>query len=208
MSEIPDQNDPPAVLSYATAKIGVIQPADSRFVCEYHEDGITLTEPGQAWEAVSQIVLGVILVLLGVVPISVGIYRNWSEAHGREHAIVVDTHAVIFSCIAAAIGIVLLVAGQSELGRPFVIEVRNGRLSRSRRSTLSWRRSWPTASIVGIKVSLGTPSLPSGRLYSNLLVSRRWRFSMPILESRPKDECLWMARVLRDAMKLPPAPED
>jgi hypothetical protein len=138
MSEIPKQDDRPVMLSYATAKMGAVQPPDSRFICEYHKDGVTLTEPTQSWEAISQIVLGVILVLLGIVPISVGIYRNWSEARGREHAIVIDATAVIFSCIAAAIGIILLVAGRSELGRPFVIEVRNGQLSRSRRSTLSW----------------------------------------------------------------------
>jgi hypothetical protein len=61
--------------------------------------------------------------------------------------------------------------------------------------------------MVGIKVSIDSHSVPNMRMYSEVLAMRRWGLPIPLL-SRPKDECLWVAKVLRDAMNLPTVPGD
>jgi hypothetical protein len=199
MSEIRNENDPPPVLSYANANVGGAQPVNSRFVCEYHEDGVTLTEPPPMSNGTVQIVLGITATILGFTFLVTGIDRYLTDSR--------DISPIVIAFITASVGIAFMLKGRSERRRPFVIEIRNGRFTLSHRSLFRWRRSWRTVSMVGIKVSIDSHSVPNMRMYSEVLAMRRWGLPIPLL-SRPKDECLWVAKVLRDAMNLPTVPGD
>jgi hypothetical protein len=173
----------PAKLWYATA--GNIQPPNSRIVCEILPDGVRLTEPAYFLQGWRQWFFGFFPMIIGIVLV-VGDRME----HGRPTLI-----GILFLLFA----VVLIGEGWRRGTRPLVIEADCRHLTVIQPSLLMRRIRWSRDSIAGITTQTISVGL-NGKPFARILLKKQWGLSAAILGTRPKDECLWIASVLRQTM--------
>jgi hypothetical protein len=187
-----DAGEAPAVMAYANLR-GALPP-DSRFICQRHADGgMTHTEPPDPRSSLGTRAGGALLMLLALTWLCFLVYDSirtggWSGIMAAP-------------LILGTLGHLLWFEGRCAAHQPLVIEARPGELTVDCRTMLSVtrRRSFRGRRLGKITVPPGTPSLPSMRLYSGVYITPRFSLAVPIVTGRPKDECEWIAKILREA---------
>lgn len=180
--------EPTPLLEYANPLAD--QPIGSRAVCERHEDGrITFTLPpeGVGRMMPSLIVMAVPVVLLLVL--------------GVAAAVASIGMGMVLFLAALPLG-ALWAALLRSATQPTVVAVRAGQVILESGAALwSPRRVWPVGEVTGVRVSLSGASLRAR--FVGDLVLRMQRRDANLIVGGDKAELEWVARGLREALRLP-----
>lgn len=170
------------------------QPIGSRALCERHaEGGVTYTLPpeGIVRALPSLIVLGVPVVGLLVAMVAIALsYRS----------------GVVFVCaMPAFLPLAALWAGLLRAAlRPTVISIRDGTVTLfSGAALFSPVKRWPAAEVAEVRVSFSGMSARV-RLVGDLRLRMLGGPTAPLIHGGDKAELEWIARGLREALRLPP----
>jgi hypothetical protein len=186
------------ILSYANPSGGG-QPAHSRFVYKRHVDGtVTLTEPPDPRQSRGKRIVGMLVVLLAlswlVFVMIEQMKSGWRVAFPPGY--------FIPPFFLGFFGSLTWLEARYAARQPLVIEARPGVLTVQFRTliTSSRRRVFRGRLLGKITVPTGVPSVPSMRMYSGVYVVQTFGVAIPLVSNRPKDECDWIAGVLRRAL--------
>ncbi len=189
----------PPVLSYANLRGQ--QPSDSRFVCEVLPDGVRLTEEPLPNAGRVDRWFGLVILAMAV-PLAIFLMSVVLQESHRQSTDWARALAIPLILITGGAG--LFFQGRVRQTQGVSLQVGGGCLAASTPDLFNRHRSWKITEDLKVGVN-STPGFVQQRNRFGLLstvVVRPSRFAKsPILQNRPKDECEWVVRELKQGIE-------